>query len=52
MFGALIIGFGVGYLAYTKTGVMLTAVLIGAAVTFADYFLILLVRKIFPKSNS
>lgn len=50
-FGASIIGVGVGYLTFTKTGSLLSALALGAVIAVADYFLILLVRKIFPKSR-
>lgn len=40
LFGALVIAAGVGYLVFHQTGDMAKAVVIGAAVGAADYFLL------------
>jgi len=40
LFGALIITLGVGYLVFHQTGNIVKAVLIGAVVGAADYFLL------------
>lgn len=46
LFGALIIGFGVGFLTFKKTNNIGMAVLLGLAVSIADYVLIMVIKAV------
>jgi len=49
LFGALIIGVGVGFLVWQKTSNLLLAVGIGIGLCVADYVLLIAIKKIFNK---
>lgn len=49
IFGALIIGVGIGYLYYFETGDLLTASLIGLGIIIADYVLVVQIKRRFKK---
>ncbi len=49
LFGALIIGVGIGYLTWQKTGNAPLGVAIAIALTVADYIFLMAIKKIFKK---
>lgn len=49
LFGALIIGFGVGFLTFKKTNNIGLAILLGLAVCIADYVLIMVIKTVTKK---
>jgi len=49
LFGALIIGLGVGFLTFKKTNNIGMAVLLGLAVSIADYVLIMVIKAVTKK---
>ncbi len=49
LFGALIIGFGIGFLTFNKTNNIGLGVLLGLAVSIADYVLIMVIKAVTKK---
>lgn len=49
LFGALIIGAGIGFLVWQKWQNPALAIGVGAALAIADYFFLILVKKVFKK---
>ena len=50
-FGALIIGAGVGYLMYNKTGNLAAALALGAGLAIADYIFLVWISSLKKKTK-
>lgn len=49
LFGALIIGGGVGFLVWQKSQNLVLAIAVGLSLVIADYAFLLIVKKVFKK---